>query len=101
MRRSSESLSDVNPAGFSSRTLAVRSYRQITEILAQRQRLALTPARVGHLCRTAEMKIAMGLLADPEVRARLRPSAAEGHRAMHHLRQCSTYLWHDLAVTRS
>ncbi len=99
MRRSNKSLSDSHPAEFRSRALAVRSYRQITEILAQREALAMTPARVRRLCLTAEMKIAMALLADSQFRERLRPSAAQGLHAMQ-LRQGNAYIWNDLDASR-
>jgi hypothetical protein len=55
--------------------LAVRTYRQIAEVLEQRGTPGLTPARVAHICRVAEMKLALALLADPVVHQRLRPSA--------------------------
>lgn len=85
-------------AEYGCRALAVRSYQQITEVLAQREDLSISPARVRRLCMAAEMKIALALLADPQIRARLRPSAADAHRAMR-LRLGGEYLWNGLAAS--
>lgn len=53
-------------------TVPVRSYREIARVLAEREGIALTQARVGQLCRSAELKLVRILMADPLVRARLR-----------------------------
>jgi hypothetical protein len=98
MRQASDTRCDQHAAEDSFRMLAVRSYQQITDVLAQRDDLSISPARVRRLCRVAEMKIALALLADPQIRARLRPSAADGHRAMQ-LRLGRAYLWNELAAS--
>ncbi|MEX0776236.1 MAG: hypothetical protein WD042_11075 [Phycisphaeraceae bacterium] len=59
-----------------SKTSAVCSYRQIARILAEREGTRLSQARVGRMCRSAEARLASLLLADPEIRARLRLSSA-------------------------
>jgi hypothetical protein len=74
--RSGDSASCQPPGEHCLKTLAVRTYGQIAEALAQRGTPGLTPTRVAHICRVAEIKIARALLADPEVHQRLRPSAA-------------------------
>jgi hypothetical protein len=56
---------------------AVRTYRQIARILTEREGAAINQALVGRMCRAAEMKLAGLLLADPVIRERLAPSAAQ------------------------
>ena len=46
------------------RTLAVRTYRRIAEILVERGSTAMTPALVARICREAEMKILHALRDD-------------------------------------
>jgi len=50
----------------------LRTYRQIAQILSERQGTAMTQARVGRMCRAAEMKITRRLRADPVICAQLR-----------------------------
>jgi hypothetical protein len=45
-------------------TLAVRTYRQIAEMLAKREGKPISPDRVAHICRAAELKIIDALRAD-------------------------------------
>ena len=52
---------------------ALRTYQQIAEVLAERDGTAMTQAHVARMCRAAEMKIALLLLADPAIRERYRP----------------------------
>jgi hypothetical protein len=76
MHRLSDTASNQPTAEYDPTTPAIRSYREIARILAERDGTAITQALVGRMCRAAEMKLASALLADPEVHARLRPSAA-------------------------
>jgi len=46
------------------KTVAVRTYRRIAEILVERGSTAMTPALVARICREAEMKILHALRAD-------------------------------------
>jgi hypothetical protein len=71
MHRSGNSASRRTASENDIETLAVRSYRQIAEILVERKSAELTAAHVAHICRVAEMKIVRGFLADPEIRGLL------------------------------
>jgi hypothetical protein len=54
---------------------AVRTYRQISAILARREgRPPICPARVRQLCLAAERKLARALLRDPAFREWVSPS---------------------------
>lgn len=44
----------------------LRTYRQVAEILTEREGKPISTAEVGEICRTAERKIARALLRDPE-----------------------------------
>ena len=46
---------------------AVRSYREIARILAEREGASISPAEVGQMCRTAERKIADASRTDPVI----------------------------------
>jgi hypothetical protein len=63
------------------KTLAVRTYRRIAQVLAERGTPAMTPARVAAICRVAERKLVRALMADPALGAQLIPVAAHGHKA--------------------
>ena len=47
------------------KSLAVRTYRRIAEILVERGSTTMTAALVARICRDAEMKIGHALRADP------------------------------------
>jgi hypothetical protein len=55
---------------------AVRSYRQIARILAERDGTAITHAMVRRMCQAAERAIARALLANPAIRARFFPGVS-------------------------
>lgn len=56
------------------KTVGIRTYRQIAQILVAREGASITPARVAQICRRAERKVARALLLDPDVRAHMRLS---------------------------
>ena len=60
----------------------LRTYRQISKILAEREGRRTSPKRVAHICRVAEMKIVQALLlADLAIRSRFGPGALHGPQA--------------------
>ena len=58
------------------KTPALRSYRQIARILAERDGTAITQALVRRMCQAAERTIARALLADPVIRERFFPGVS-------------------------
>jgi hypothetical protein len=77
MHRLSDAASDEHtPEPRSPRTAAVLTYRQIAEILAEREGTPIDLARVKEICRTAERKLVHAMLADPVIGEWLGPSAA-------------------------
>ena len=73
MHRSSNQASSRHIAEPFPKALAIRTYLQIAQALAERDGTATTEALVGQMCRAAERKIASALLADPVVRERFLP----------------------------
>ena len=74
---------DTSPSGRVAgergpKTPAIRTYRQIAEVLVGRGRTSMTAARVARICRAAESKFASAFLANPVLSKLLRPSAAQG-----------------------
>ena len=54
--------------------LAVRTYRQIAEVLKEREGKPISADRVAHICRSAELKIIDVLRADPVLGKRFVPA---------------------------
>lgn len=65
-----------NPEPRSPGTAFVRTYRQIAELLAEREGAPIDLARVKQICRTAESKLVHAMLADPVIGEWLGPGAA-------------------------
>lgn len=61
--------SEDRPNGF-----AVRTYRQIAEVLEERDGRPISEDRVAHICRSAELKIIEALSADPVLGKRFVPA---------------------------
>ncbi|MCC7144856.1 MAG: hypothetical protein IT443_00265 [Phycisphaeraceae bacterium] len=61
------------PQAHELKTPEIRSYQQIAETLVERGDPALTPTRVAHICRVAELKLVHALLTDPVVHDWLYP----------------------------
>jgi hypothetical protein len=53
--------------GHGHKMLAVRTYRRIAEILAERGGAPVSPARVKQICHAAEMRFTRAFLADPVI----------------------------------
>ena len=61
----------------------MRTYREIADILAEREGTPTSPQSVAQICRMAEMKILHALLvADQVIRGRLHRGAVHSHQAM-------------------
>ena len=58
-------------------TRGFRTYRQIADILSERQNMPINPASVKQMCRIAETKLARALLADPVLREWMGPRILE------------------------
>jgi hypothetical protein len=63
------------------KTLAVRTYRRIAQVLAERGAPTMTPARVALICRVAERNLVRALLADPSRGRQLVLIAVHGRKA--------------------
>lgn len=50
---------------------AVRTFRQIAQIIEEREGRSMTPTEVAKLCRSAEAKFAGAIHSDPALEARL------------------------------
>lgn len=53
---------------------AVRTYRQIAEVLQEREGKPISEDRVAHICRSAELKIIDAIRADPVIGKRYAPT---------------------------
>lgn len=68
------------------KSLGIRTYRQIADVLAKVEGTRMTPRRVAQICRAAETKFAKALLADWVLCERLRsrePLVASDFRELH------------------
>ncbi len=57
---------EPTPISDAATPLEVRSYTQISQLLAERDSIALSEVRVGQMCRIAETKLVIAFLADPQ-----------------------------------
>ena len=99
MHRLNDTASSHHTLEHFPKVLAVRTFRQIAEIFADRGGTPISPARVAQICQVAEMRLANALLADPVIRERLWPTAAHGHQATQSGER-SVRNPHDTAVSR-
>lgn len=79
MNRLSYTASNQHASEHGPKALAVRTYRRIAEILAEREGTPVRPAHVKQICRAAERKITRALRADPVFHDLFGSSAARVH----------------------